>query len=143
MNIYTIIAQTGAYDDRNEAIIYHGDNEEECKRVLNEVADQIRCAMLDLALAGRETVDFTNQIESIAYLGSWEDSVYLHAQVQEFGVVGAKQSHVASTSVSIGVNEYHFDDIESLKYDDDPKSVKFETLARPYEEKYFGEKVQH
>lgn len=133
--IYTITASHGHYDDRCVFTMYACTDLEEARTVLADLKRDISAALTTIALVGQEAISHCEEpIWEVAMSASWDGEVRLVISCMVMGKVSRGADFIESESASSGYNG----DVTAEFIENMPIPTKYEVLALPYEEKFFG-----
>jgi hypothetical protein len=136
--IFTITASYGQYEDRCEATMYVCAELDEARKVMADLKRDISAALSTIALVGHDAVSHCEEpVWELAKSASWDGEVHLGISCMVMGQVSSGADFIEGEWATSAYNG-------DISYDmivDAGLPSKYELLARPYEMKYFGERI--
>lgn len=138
--LYTITASHGHYDDRCVFTMYACTDLEEARTVLADLKRDISAALTTIALVGQEAIGHCEEpIWEVAMSASWDGEVHLSISCMVMGKVSSGADFIESETASSRYNgDVTAGDVTAEFIENTPVLTKYEVLALPYEQKFFG-----
>ena len=136
MRVYTVTASYGEYEDRCDIDMFSTTDSEAAKEMMATIIRSVTEAMI---VNDEVKLNCAEPIWNLARHAHWDGEVHVSLTYMDLGVLSYGVTHVESNWIHTDHRDYYRHKLEIDQRDND--ATLYEIMARPYEMKFFGEKI--